>query len=1187
MHGFKSFADRTVLHFDAGITAIVGPNGCGKSNIVDAVRWVIGEQRARILRSEKMENVVFNGTSKRRPLGMAEVLLTIENTRNILPTQYSEVTLGRRLFRSGESEYVMNGVQCRLRDIVDLFMDTGMGAGAYSVIELKMIEDILSDNAMDRRHLFEEAAGITKYKLRRRQTLNKLDSTQADLTRIEDLTEEIGKRVRSLQRQAQKAGRYKSYKTRLHELELLLAQYEYGRLSTQAQILTTEILQLKSQIEKASSQEAKKDASLEKLRLELVHREQGLTERQKALNKHLAAVHHLERERSLTGERLETARRDSERTRNELAAAERRRVDLKEEAQSLADHLAREKPALAQALEVMQQAQSARDETRHKAETLRQRLQDARRFEQKAEADYIRRQREQDRLGNRLEFQEQEKGRISSRIHQLEMSILEVENRLQEKTTVREEAREKVGAARHSLGEAREQRERLQHLSTEASDTLHLSERKRDAVAAEVQLLESMISSYDEFPDAVQYLAGSSSFRSISDLVTVADIFACDETERAALDVALGDLGTCIVVKTEEEIRQAFSLLRSEHKGRTSFIVLDKLDAFQVPVDLYDIDLPSGAFPLQQFVRVGDPAYTRLASLLLYDCFLTETFDQAQSLAAVSGPGSRFFTRTGEWADARGIVFGGSEETKLSPAGPRLGRREQYEAAIETLAKLTELCDRRQKDVERQKAALEAVPFDLYSEALAQAEHTLTDIDKLVARATYEQETLRQQHLELKQREDQVLASQAVGRNELDELSISVEQAEQAVSECRAECAGIEEAFFQAEKESLAALHQYNGAHIRAVQAQNRCDNLQHDLERAQKEVSSLISRSEEYKTGLVSLEETISSAQATREGQDTQFAALQVVQQEAEVAVAYAEEAMRQARDAITNVETELRNMRRNREQLIREENQRAVRMAETQTRLNDLIINIREDFDVYLPDVIVDLAEEFDEAVTREEVQTLRKKIGTLGPVNELALETYEEEKERYEFLSIQREDLKNAESKLQETIYEINTTASERFFETFESIHTNFQRIFTDLFGDQASAFLTLTDPNDPLESPIEIHAKPQGKRPNSISQLSGGEKALTAIALLFAIYLVKPSPFCILDEVDAPLDDANVGRFMGLIRRFAEDTQFILVTHNKRSMEDADRLYGITMQEQGISRLVGVKFEEAVELAVVEA
>ncbi|WP_457653713.1 chromosome segregation SMC family protein, partial [Rhodocaloribacter sp.] len=451
LHGFKSFATRTVVDFAPGITVVVGPNGCGKSNIVDAVRWVIGEQRARILRSSKMENVIFNGAAKRRPLGMAEVLLTIENTRGVLPTEYTEVTLGRRLYRSGESEYLLNGVPCRLRDITDLFMDTGMGAGAYSVIELKMIDDILSENAHDRRHLFEEAAGITKYKMRRAQTLRKLDGTQVDLTRLRDLVEELDKRVRSLKRQAAKAERHQAYETRLRELELALAQAEYERLTAQAQALESERQGLGDRLEAHNARLAQAEADLEALRTRHIEREQALSARHTALNEHLEAVRRLEADRRLEAQRLETLRRDRDRTRREQAEAAERREELTRLAGRLAEELAAVVPAYEAAEETLEAARATRDAAEAVAGERRRSLEEARREERAAAAALAEHLRRRDRLAGRRERLEQDLEEAASQAAALAAAADALAERLRADAERRDAAAEAADAARRAL----------------------------------------------------------------------------------------------------------------------------------------------------------------------------------------------------------------------------------------------------------------------------------------------------------------------------------------------------------------------------------------------------------------------------------------------------------------------------------------------------------------------------------------------------------------------------------------------------------------------------------------------------------------------------------------------------------------------------------------------------------------
>ena len=1182
LHGFKSFAAPTILRFDPGITAIVGPNGCGKSNVVDAIRWVIGEQRARILRSEKMENVIFNGTSKRRPLGLAEVQLTVENTRGVLPTEYAEVTLGRRLYRSGDSEYLLNGTPCRLRDIVDLFMDTGMGAGAYSVIELKMIEEILSDSAYDRRHLFEEAAGITKYKQRRAQALRKLDSTQADLTRLRDLTEEIEKRVRNLKRQATKAARFKEYEERQHRLELALAQVEYNRLTTREHALQAERQHLQDALQEHTARLAKDEAGREALRKTLIDHERTLSERQQHFNEHLGAVQKLEAEVRLEQERLHGASRDRDRTDREQEETRQRHTTLQETAEELTAALAEAEPLQAEASRVLQEAQTARDQARAVSEARRQALHDLRRREQQVAEERTTYHRHLDRLANRLDLLRQEQTRTRQQAEALSKKEQEHEAHAQHAAQRMEAAETALHTARENVIETEREHEVVQHRLEEATDALHQVERYHDATAAEVQLLDSLVASFDDFSDAVQFLAAAPSWSDAA-LKTVADVLACEAAHRTALDTALDGLGACFVVATEHVAYQAVSLLRAEEKGQATFLVMDRL-----PVDTpaNEILLPENhsVLPMRDLVRVSDPAYARLATLLLHDCYYAETLEAAEAArASAANHRARFITAAGEWIDTRGIVHAGSTQGGASPTTGRMERREHRDAMREQLQTLEQDLERRAAAVVALREILDALPLGTRHQMLAEAEQAYTEAEREHAHRAYEHQTLVQQRADLAERLATFEADVQAGQNAFEAPRAAVADTETRLAALQGEREAAEAAFQEAEAASLAAQDRLAEANVAAVEARNQYENLRRDLDRTRDEIDALKQRAEQRQAHLEGLRQTIDAARGKMESLEQQLGSVRGQRAELEAGVAEAKTSLLQIKVDIDRVEVRLRKLRQAREETMREENIRAVRQAEIHTRKEDLIESTREGFGVALGVDLIEVEEDFEETAAREEVHELRRKIKAMGNVNALALEEYETERERYEFIAAQQEDLEHAEATLLETIDEINTTAAQRFSETYEAIRTSFRDLFAELFGHDASADLQLADPNDLLESPIDIIAKPRGKRPIHIAQLSSGEKTLTAIALLFAIYLVKPSPFCFLDEVDAPLDDANIDRFMRLIRRFSNHTQFILVTHNKRTMEMADRLYGITMQEQGISRLVGVKFEEAMALA----
>ncbi|PQJ34350.1 chromosome segregation protein SMC [Salinibacter sp. 10B] len=1174
LQGFKSFAESTTLAFDPGVTTIVGPNGCGKSNIVDAIRWVIGEQRPTVLRSEKMENLIFNGTSDRRPLGMAEVELTIENTDGVLPTEYSEVTIGRRLFRDGKSEYLMNGTQCRLKDITDLFMDTGMAADAYSVIELSMVDELVSGSTEDRRRMFEEAAGITRYKMRRRQALRKLDNTQSDLERIRDLTDEISTQVERLQRQAEKAQKYKEAEAELHRLELLLSQVEYDRL-----IHKQEQLQEKEdeQTERAKALEAKESETeerLEELRDTLEAREATLQERREELQEHRAQVRDLEAEQRLQRERLNRARSDRDEAEQAQEEALEQREELSGQVQRLESTIEQARPALDEAEAALEEAEAERDEAKAAAADLRERVQDLREKAEAAADEQGERRRRLDQHTNRLEMLEEEQDRVAEQEDELQAKAEGFDDRLREAQSRRADLREKLEEAQTQLDRAEAEHEDREQNLDEATDRLRELERQRDAAEAEVELLDGLVSSYDELSDAVQYLATDGS---LDDLKTVADVLACDDEVRVALDAALGDLASCIVVRTPEDARSAIAQLREAEKGQASFLILDHL-----PASVPNGEAPAGTTPLRDVVRTTDTAYDALADTLLHDCYLTDTLDDVEAAADQAEGPIRIFARTGEWVDGRGVVKGGSQTENVSPAASRLGRREQLDRAREHMNELQQKCEKQETTVEEARQALHEIDLDARRAAVREAEEALSDVQSTVERLEYEKESVEERRQELRERADEIEAERAEHREQAEALRAQVEEGQERVDALRQKRAEAEEALEEAEERERQAVDAFSDANVAAVEARNRLENLEQDLERARERIAEIDQATERRAEKIEEYQETIEAALDKQTDLDEQIEAIRSEREAHDEKVEEAEEALQNTKSEIAEVESQLRSLRQDRESALNEKNEAAVHLAEIETRIEDVVGSVAEDFERDLADDPVEVPEDFDEKEAQSEVKSLRGTINALGDVNPLALEEYEEEKERLDFLQEQKADLEEAEETLLETIEEINSTAAERFFETFDQIKDSFGDIFTELFGEGATAELALEDPDDPIDSPIEIIAKPRGKRPVTLDQLSSGEKALTATALLFSIYLVKPSPFCVLDEVDAPLDDANVERFMSLVRRFEDETQFVLVTHNQRTMALSDRMYGVTMEEQGVSTLVGVEFDEAMEL-----
>jgi chromosome segregation protein len=1175
LQGFKSFAEETTLTFDPGVTTIVGPNGCGKSNIVDAIRWVIGEQRPTVLRSNTMENLIFNGTADRKPLGMAEVALTIENTDGVLPTEYAEVTIGRRLFRDGTSEYLMNGTQCRLKDITDLFMDTGMAADAYSVIELKMVDELVSGSTEDRRRMFEEAAGITRYKMRRRQALRKLDSTQSDLERIRDLTDEIAGQVERLERQADKAQQYREAQEALERLELLLSQEEYNQLVEKKEHLQTTRDEHAERAAALAEDVADAEEDLEDLRTTLDEQEETLQKRRQALQDHRSRLQELEAEQRLQNERLDRARSDRAEAEQALTAAREQRAELDEEGDRLESALEQARPALDEAEAALEAAREERDAASAAAEDLRERVRRLRSKAEAAEDEQADRRRRLDRLTNRRDLLQEERERARRQLTELDEKAAALDERIAEAETTLDEAEAELQAARDDRAAARAKHEENEAALHEAEDRLQELERKRDAAEAEVDLLDGLVSSYDELSDAVQFLATEGP---LEELQTVADLLACDDEDRVALDAALGDLASCIVVATPEEARTAVARLRDADEGQASFLVLDRLPT---PPDT-DTALPD-AEPMRAAVRVPEPTYAPLADTLLHDCYLTDTLDAAEAAADQADGPVRVFARTGEWVDARGVLRGGSRTESVSPAASRLGRREQLDRARRQLEELRTACAEQEATVAEARQAVEAIDLSAHEAAVDEAEAARDHAEKERERLGYERTSVDERRAELRERLREVDSEIDERAEAIETLRAEVEEGEATVAALREKRAEAEEELDTAEERERRAADAYGDANVAAVEARNRVENLEGELERTRERIDELDRRIDQRADEIDTLEGTIADAQDEQHELEDTLAALRDERAAHDTAVEEAEAALQDTKDDLASLDERLRTLRQEREAALDKKNEAAVQLAETETRLQDLRETVKEDFERNLEAAPVDVPDDFDAEEARSKVRSLRGTINALGDVNPLALEEYQEEKERLDFLREQKADLEEAEDTLLDTITEINETASERFLDTFNEIRDSFGDIFTELFGEGASAELQLENPDDPIDSDIEIIAKPRGKRPVTLDQLSSGEKALTATALLFAIYLVKPSPFCVLDEVDAPLDDANVERFMTLVRRFETDTQFILVTHNQRTMELSDRMYGVTMEEQGVSTLVGVEFDEAMEIA----
>jgi chromosome segregation protein len=1175
IQGFKSFAQRVSLRFDSGISAIVGPNGCGKTNIVDAIRWVLGEQRYSALRSEKMEDVIFNGTKARKPLGMAEASLVIENTKGILPSEYTQVTIGRRIYRSGESEYLLNGVTCRLKDILDLFMDTGMGADAYSVIELKMIEVILSDRTDERRRLFEEAAGVTKYKHRRKAAYRKLEAVQSDLIRVNDLVTEVQKAVNSLERQARRAEQFNEVKERHRALEIDLLEREYSQVYLRLEPLVARQQSLHQERSVTDEDLGLVEGRLEELRTTLLTSEKELAEAQRDVSLQREEIHRIDEKNLVAAEQAKAARALISRLEREDAELEQERIrqeSLREQSQLSLTNLAERKSGIAGENTVRED--ELRETTKHveakkaEARELNELLLAAVQKTAERQAEHDRRRMQLGALEKSLKDVEDDKAAYADDMVRLDgtFSAMTDEDRQLRRRFAEAEVHfydaEQQKRAKH------EQAEKLQRGETELRAEL-------ERIAARMEFLQGLIESREGMPESVRFL-GTTEHWMRRDALTVADAVHADEEYRIAIEAALGDAGGLVVVDRAEDAEKGAALLREQEKGKATFVCLDRLPEIRRRYQLPALPGVRGwALDIARF----DSGLAPLFGFLLDRILVVDNAETARQVTSAHS-GIRCVTLEGEIATTVGVVRGGSRRRE---EGGVIGKQHQIEElrsqASEIEGKIASIASERAAVT----AEYEAIDLKSFQDAVKAIEKEMHAIEMRIAQVAFEK----------KRAGDSIAASEEQKTKllyEIADLNAELAAAEPELAGVRSEQEDIDRRLQEA-RISLEGLEQELARRTRTVQdigldlvhLRSEVQTIEGDLSRAIAALATIAETLEKHRSDLAQTRESISTVEASVEENRRVLERLHQELALREKHKAEVEETSARQRNEIHAAELRIRDQRRVHDDSLRILHDTELKIAELQARQEHLKNRAREEFEVDLELKSYPDSEFVDFAQLREEIQGMKDKIKSLGNINFAAFEEYSAEKQRLEFMTGQRQDLIEAEKTLLATIEEINATAQKKFLDTFDKIRANFIETFKSLFDPGDECDLKLEDGVDPLEARIEIVAKPRGKRPTSIDLLSGGEKTLTATALLFAIYLVKPSPFCILDEVDAPLDDANVDRFTRIIRKFSVDTQFIVVTHNKRTMEAANAMYGVTMEEEGVSKLVTVRFNQDAQIA----
>jgi chromosome segregation protein len=1160
--GFKSFADKTIINFDENITGIVGPNGCGKSNIVDSIRWVIGEQKISHLRSENLESLVFNGSKTRSASGLAEVSLTFENTRNLLPTEFNIVTVTRKFYKNGESEYRLNDVQCRLKDIQNLFMDTGISTDSYAIIELGMVDDLIKDKENSRRRMLEQAAGISIYKTRKKEAKQKLDATEQDLARIEDLLFEINNQLKTLENQARKAEKYYEIKKDYREISIELAKaalegfnVTFKTLNEQHETETDKRIALEADI-------ATREAGLEQERVDFITREKELHGLQQSFNELVQQVRTKENEKNLASQRLEYLKERATGLQDFLQKAGGQITGIEESIQFTQQQIGDEEEALQTLTAQLEENRALVDSRRNVLDEKRTALNDLRtayQHVQRSQFDAEKKVAIADTSIQNLQravFQIEEER--AGRDEQIEQFEKEKETKQQELDTRKAD----LETLQQHHNNTKEQILKTQQVVEGLRGDLASETRKLDARRNEHDLLKSLIDSMEGYPESIKFLHKNEAWNHKAPILS--DIIYVKEEFRAAVENVLEPYLNYYVVNDLGEGLKAVHLLDDNKKGKANFFLLDKING----VSAGDRHQPDGTIPALDVIEV-DGAYRKLAEHLLANVFIAD-----DETALESSNGAVILERHGKYVKGKYTLTGGSVGLF---EGKKIGRAKNLEKLKEQIVAQQAIVDDFTAQIQARHNEVIAFNQDLKENLIRETEREI--------------QQLNNQLFGVQNRLENLHHGQSQSRSRLEDLQTQLDQTHASIENVRAELTTLNEhigdhanklgeaesAYRDIEVEYNNVNTQYNNLNLNVARQQSKIGALKQELQFKSNQLADLhaqvATNTKQLAEATGSIEELEKSLKETEEG----LYELMRRREEEEHGLNEKDQAYYNIRNQLSARESELRHLVKEKEGLEHLLSAIKDKLTDVKLQLAGMKERLHVEFKIVLEEIL-DEERTGDTPVEelQEKADRMKKRLENLGEVNPTAIEAYEEMKKRYDFIVEQKDDLVSAKDSLLQTIAEVETTANQKFLETFNLVRENFHRVFKSLFTDDDQCDLILENPDNLAETGIDIMAKPKGKRPSSISQLSGGERTLTATALLFAIYLIKPAPFCILDEVDAPLDDANVGKFTNMIREFSNNSQFIIVTHNKTTMSTVDVIYGVTMQEPGVSKLVTVDF-----------
>jgi chromosome segregation protein len=1193
--GFKSFYDKATIQFPAGISAVVGPNGCGKSNILDALRWVMGEQSLKQLRGKSKEDIIFSGTNGKSQLNMAEVSLTLANDNGTGPEElkdFTEINLTRRLYRSGETAYFLNRQPCRLKDIHNLFLGSGLGSKSYAVIQQGNIGAITEATPEERRYFIEEAAGTTRYKSRKTEALRKVGMTHQNLMRVNDILSEIKRQMASLKRQARKAELYNNYQKRIKILDVHLGILYFDDLSTQIEQADSLIRELKDADIGHSSELKKLDAAVEEIKLKRWQKNQEISERksekyenQRTVDRtendiaHLRSdIERLAREiKELTAAREDLVQKNQDMV-SEISEAEEENVQLKSEIADVKENLNLKRQSSDAFNEKLAQLNQELDSQKTHLMNLMTQEAQYKNIYQNAASN-------KESLQRRLKRADEEEALAQNQIKEFQTRESRARDQLDNLKSQLEELSGQISAGRNVL----DQKSSALAQQVKQVQTLEL---ERNTARSKYNTLKKMEDNFEWYRDGVKAimrapndrddghssdLPGISTELSGNVLALMADIIEADSAYEAAIEAILGESLQYIIVKDQGAGIQAIDYLQQHHAGRSGFIPVASVKPI---VSDHSNPPPSAGLLLNHIsVKTG---YENIARVILGDVILTETIEQAIELFNKNGTTQRIVTKNGDVISHQGILVGGSKD-KLSGILAKKNEIKELKRQDEIFAQKLEKARIEQHDLESEVQRLE-----INLQKQIEQKNRITEDEIEAEKALYKTgEDLKNahRHLEIVQLEQEQLLGEASDIDDemikyntaLSKVSAEINTAQNRVAELSEKISAVSaemEQFNQAVvnlKLKLTALHarlENSNSSLKRLKefhhdGQTRLDQLSRDITLKQQKEEASGQAVEDHEKKLAQMYGTIERLDDAIDLSETDYQEIDTRLQESDSKISAIKTKQEKTLEKFRMLELEQSQLKLKRENI-------AIRLEERyQDSYEDLKSGQSEN----------EAVDEITAGLTIEEMETdltrSKEKIAKIVDVNLGAIKEYEQLKDRFEFLETQRDDLLKAIDDLQTVIKKINKITQQKFTETFEKINEKLKEVFPRLF-DGGEAKLVLIEPDKPLESGVELMIHPPGKKLTRLSLLSGGEKALSAIAFIFSIFLIKPASFCLLDEIDAPLDDANVFRFNDLLQIIGENSQIIVITHNKRTMEFADMLFGITMEQKGISKVVSVNF-----------